>query len=569
MYRSAISRCLNTVCALPRLNPNAPPPPDYYSDNLLAVVNHVWEHSADLLGPASGYVEALTQLDGQSRRLLARLIMRTTPVIRVDSLSYTEVHDRDQTLATLAAQQLIEINPDTAAEPLLQRAKVAELKTLFPELVAPKDRKADLLQRILCTTTEAGIRQRCALSFSWVQVDPEGHLQRLQLAYFGDLYRDLTEFVMRDLGVMKYADYALGANARAFAECEELNQYLELASLQQLPVQRRAQALQWLVKHPLIDQVEPANPGLARRRNRLLNAWGRDFERSKLNAHAHACYERSTAHPARERRVRLLHKSAATEPARQLLSAIKSAPWSFEEALFAERFGAGKEAPRQPWTTTVWQTNNAQLPGVERLTGALLTRNTGRAWHTENGLLPSLLGLAFWDIVFAPQQGMFTHPFQAGPRDLFWPDFRARRADLIAARLTECADEAALWSRIMQASETYVGCACRLVHWGVIAHNQGEILAAARRCFRADQLSALFDYMLNDLDQVRSGMPDLFVTYGGAAFELVEVKGPSDSLQPNQRVWLGKLAELGIPCRVIKHKYVPQPETAAKKRTSP
>ena len=62
--------------------------------------------------------------------------------------------------------------------------------------------------------------------------------------------------------------------------------------------------------------------------------------------------------------------------------------------------------------------------------------------------------------------------------------------------------------------------------------------------------------MLNDLGQVRNGMPDLFVAYGGGQFELVEVKGPSDQLQPNQRVWLSQLCELGIPCRVVKHRYV-------------
>jgi len=196
------------------------------------------------------------------------------------------------------------------------------------------------------------------------------------------------------------------------------------------------------------------------------------------------------------------------------------------------------------------------MPNVELRTALALTLNSGKAWHTENALLLSLLGLAFWDIVFTPEPGMFTHPFQSGPRDLYWPDFRLRRAALINARLDECGDENRLWSHIERTLISKVGKMTRLVHWGLVTHNGGEIVRAARQSFSAQQPQALFDYMLDDLGQVRSGMPDLFVAYGPQRFELVEVKGPSDQLQPNQRVWLAKLCELGIPCRVVKHKYV-------------
>jgi len=545
---------------LPRLLPNTAPPPDYYANNLRALVDHVRSHSADLLGDAEPYASALADLNQDACRLMARLLMRTTKVIREDSLNYAEVPDRAGAIAALERARLIKRDADVSAADLLDRLKVAELKSLFAELGSAKDRKQDRVARILCMYTDATIRQRCMACIHWLSVDPEQRLQRLRLAYFGDLYRDLTEFVMRDLGISDYDDYEMGAAARAFASSLELDQYLQLATLQRLAKPRRHAALAALFEHSTVTGNELLNRSLVRRRDKLLNAWGRDFERSLRHEDAHACYAHSSAHPARERRVRLFSKAGDSVAAAQLLDDIRSNPWSAEEALFAQRFAAprarSKETAAAPWRETQWHTNAAQMPDVEMRTAIALTANGGHAWHTENALLTSLLGLAFWDIIFAPEAGMFTHPFQSAPRDLYWPDFRSRRAELIDARLKECLDPNKLWSRIDHTLAIKAGKMCRLVHWGLVTHNGGEIVRAARASFSSQQLQGLFDYMLTDLGAVRSGMPDLFVAYAAGCFELVEVKGPTDQLQPNQRVWLRSLCDLGIPCRVVKHRHI-------------
>ena len=542
---------------MPRLTPNTAPPPDYYANNLVTVAAHAVAHSGDLLGPERHVIEQLLALSNQGKRLIARLIMRTTPVIRVDSLNYAEISNLEATLGELEDCGLVERNGIIAADSLLDRLKVGELKELFPELKRPKDRKQDLVQRILGSHTDQTVRTRCAAQVSWLVLALGPALQRLRLTYFGDLYRDLTEFVMRDLGMSAFEDYPLGDNARAFASTEEVEHYLELSSLQFLPANRRAAAQPWLLGHPLITEPKPDNRSLRRRRDKLLIGWGRDFERASDHSRAHACYRCATAHPARERRVRMLKKDGEEAAGSTLLARIKEAPHCAEEALFAQRFGQrGGNNRSTPWQETTWHTSHAQLPGVETLTAQRLTANGGAAWHTENTLLPSLLGLAFWDIIFAPKTGMFTHPFQSAPRDIYWPDFRERRADVIADRLEECGNADALWARIYSTAAEKAGRSCRLVSWGAIVHNDSALLGAAQASFDARTLQAVFDYMLNDLGQVRSGMPDLFVAYGNGNYELVEVKGPSDQLQPNQRVWLKKLCELGVPCRVIKHKFI-------------
>ena len=47
-----------------------------------------------------------------------------------------------------------------------------------------------------------------------------------------------------------------------------------------------------------------------------------------------------------------------------------------------------------------------------------------------------LFGLLFWEVIFAPNDGAFFHPYQSGPADLFDADFYPRR-ERFAPRLVQ------------------------------------------------------------------------------------------------------------------------------------
>ena len=49
-------------------------------------------------------------------------------------------------------------------------------------------------------------------------------------------------------------------------------------------------------------------------------------------------------------------------------------------------------------------------------------------------------------------------------------------------------------------------------------------------------------------------MPDLLVFYPDGRYELIEVKGPNDQLQPVQRLWFKQFEALEVPARVLKIK---------------
>jgi hypothetical protein len=60
-------------------------------------------------------------------------------------------------------------------------------------------------------------------------------------------------------------------------------------------------------------------------------------------------------------------------------------------------------------------------------------------------------------------------------------------------------------------------------------------------------LHAVFERILRDLRNHRSGFPDLVYFPPAGGYRLIEVKGPGDSLQNNQQRWMQHFQQHGIP----------------------
>jgi hypothetical protein len=63
--------------------------------------------------------------------------------------------------------------------------------------------------------------------------------------------------------------------------------------------------------------------------------------------------------------------------------------------------------------------------------------------------------------------------------------------------------------------------------------------------------TATFDYMLDDIEQTRTGFPDLALFFAPGRFQFVEVKGPGDQLRREQRLWFEFFARAGVPAYVL------------------
>ena len=549
------------------LLPSAPAPPDYYRNNLLRVLRFVRMRHLDLLTPADlGFMLAVGRLSAGAQRLFARLIGRKGPLLRLDRIDYAEVPDLPAAIGQLSAAGLVLVDADAAPDVLLRLLTRVELQARFKMAVAQNPgassttgrtppTKPALIAAIIDRWPQPRIRARVQEVSPWLEVLGRPSLQLAQLLFFGDSHRDFSVFVLEDLGRARYEDYALDRNGRLFANRAELDAYLRARQLRELVgcLDERPGLARPLAK---ALRERPAPPSRLERRtlNRALNHAGRWFERAGELDEALACYAASTAHPARERRVRIMHRQGEDAGALALLETMRQAPWRLEELDFAERFGA---VPRRGGNhfnppTTLMELPAAPDDDIERFAMGILTSSGGEAWHLENRLPQGLAALAFWDLLFAPVPGAFLHPYQDGPLDLFWDDFAKVRAKAIAAKKRQLAD-AERFGRILRGTfRAKVGTANRLMSWRHFdAHLLERLLAAVHHRL----LLSLACRIIENPAAARAGFPDLLVI-GADGYEFVEVKGPTDALQAPQRVWFKFLTGNGFNARVLKFKVV-------------
>lgn len=542
-----------------QLDPRRPPPAGYYADNLLTVIETVLDRYGDILtDEEQGFGLRVRALSPGTQRLLARLLGRVSArdgAIREDSLDYAEVADVAGALAELAGRGLVEHCPPMPAEAVVGLLTRPEMQRVFWDVDgARKGTKADHLGRILAVNPQVFCAWRVRRYVGWLRFTESAVLDLYRLLFFGDRHQDLTTFVLRDLGVHRYEPVNLSRETRQFPDRETLGRFLDLAAAddairslfpgrvadEPLDDTVREEALGDLVQRlwtPLDNRM------LERRRSRALNRLGRSLERQGDFDRALACYARSTLAPARERRMRILHRLGDGDGVEQLRAEVLESPWAALEADFARRFARSFRRRAAPVEDLVLKGSAA---GIEAQALAHLVADGGIGWHLENHLPMGVFALAYWSWLFAPLPGAFVNAFQTGPADLYWPDFFKSR-DAI------CEDPfgGPLKPRLKATARAKAGIANRLFSWH---RYTPEIAEAVTANIPEADLRALVEIVREDLAGKRSGFPDLTVIYGPGRYEFVEVKGPGDQLQIHQRLWIEALERRGLPVRVLRYR---------------
>lgn len=545
--------------------------PDYYLSNFRALVEFVMARYQPLLSDGEQqFYQAFQTLDTNSQRLYVRLLSRkgvpspAGALFRQGKLVYPEIDHLPLAAERLIRAGLLQRNPDLPLEAYLPLFSKTELLARSPTPLPSTLKRAALEQALLERGAEqAALRDALLAGESLLAVQAAEHFETFKLCFFGNLRQDLTDYVLRDLGLFRYEDYSLDQ--------------------QQLPFQSRTQIDQHLRYYDCLEQLEDtlaAGPGeilalaerlpagiegdatLHRRLDRLRLALARQLERLDELEAADRLYRRCTRPPARERRARIAVKRGDIDNGLALCREILAAPHSEQERVFAESFGyrTAKREQRLPgWEPPARYRPPAQtvaLPQaperVELLAATFLQRGAqnaeaDRCFYVENSLFNGVLGLYVWDILFAPVPGAFFNPFQAAPSDFRTPDFYPMRRALFEQRLAEL-DGDSLAEKVWQHYRDKHGIANPLVAWDALPE---VLLALALERIPTAHWRQLFRRLLNDIAHHRSGLPDLILFPAAGGYELVEVKGPGDRLQQNQQRWLAFFARHQIPHRVL------------------
>ena len=386
----------------------------------------------------------------------------------------------------------------------------------------------------------------------------DGYFTLYQLCFFGNLRQDLTDFVLRDLGLQRYENYSLDRANLPFRSRRQIGNHLAYYRCLEALDESLAQGAEAILTlWRALPQAEPSDPDpvLLRRVQRMTITLARQLERLEQTDWALILYSHCSRPPARERCARIRMARGDIDEALQLCSEMAARPINEEERIFGLEFGqrcARKHG--RPWASLKkYQPPLLQLElakndlPVEEAVVRHLQAN-GACFYVENSLFNGVLGLLIWDIVFAAVPGAFYNPFQRAPADFYQPDFVTTRHTLLEQRLRDSRDSRVLAERVLSCWEQKQGLLNPLVNWDVLTR---ELLEVALQRIPNQHWQRLFRRLLEDLRYHRNGLPDLIAFPAAGAYQLLEVKGPGDKLQKNQLRWMQFFATADIPHQVV------------------
>ena len=383
-------------------------------------------------------------------------------------------------------------------------------------------------------------------------------LDVFQLLFFGNLHQNMNEFVLHEL-VAPFENYDLSPKAASFSTRDALEMVLRLKEISD-------HAYEIIEADGKVDQImklvvelpdRPRESDGARRYDKIVNRLARQLERLDCNDKALALYELSVATPSRERRARLLSKLNRYQESIELCEEIERNPLDQEERDFARFFGprvalkSGSKHKLPTFRRHDIPNETIRLPqdldSVEECAVRHYRLGGAHCFYVENAFFNGLFGLAFWDIIFSSVSGAFFNPFQRGPYDLYTGNFFQNRRSKIERRLAEIANVDEFRQRVFNVFDKKAGIIINFVYWDFWTN---ELLHLSVDKIPPLHYQAVFSRMLIDLKNNTNGFPDLIV-FNDKGYKLIEIKGPGDRLQKNQRRWFHYFMDHGIPAFLV------------------
>ncbi|NCF45555.1 MAG: hypothetical protein GWP70_12165 [Proteobacteria bacterium] len=529
------------------MQPQQAAPEDYYQNIFIEVFGFVLGQYAALMPCEMRHsLQSFLHSCSDAQRLFARLLTRKGPVFFDTKLAYPEVSSSAHALEELTAAQLIGRCQPVPGDLLLERLTKQDITDVC--CAGSKYVKAlskdSLKNEVLSRHTDQHLRTLIAEKMPWRTISQPRHWELVQLLYFGRAGQDWSAHVRRDLGQVTYETVALSksrlsssASFNSFLHERELR--LRVYRLDDYPTLLPG-LLAAFAQAPIGAQAEAL-------RQRSLLRVGKWCEQRQYWEQALRAYALAHIPPARERRVRIHHKLGQRQQAQALLLQMGEQPLSATEQIFSQRFGRrGQAAP----PTTTWLIEETPKY-VEGYVLESLIEEGGWGMHCENTLVKTLTGLIYWQAIFTPLPGAFTNPFQVAPHDLMQHEFAQQRETLLKEIEKNTATDKGLIKQMQSIAAAKQGIANPLVSWGLL---QSVGLDAWLEAIPLKWIRQLSHFLIRNLGDYRRGFPDLFIAHADGSAEFVEVKGPTDQLQPQQRAWFETFAALDIDARVIKLK---------------
>ena len=544
--------------------------PKYYHENFNYLLSFVDDKYKEILNENERlFLEKYHQLSEDEQCLFIRFCNRKGNLFNEKTLKYPEINSIPDCLENLRKNKfIIEFGDEHVGfvSELLSFLKKEEVLKIFEEPLlksAKKLSKSDLISLVLETYTHQKITTFFANETPILKVNFEIETAFIKYLFFGNRYSDMSEFVMRDLGIMQYEkieedQFIARFTTRLEAEDRwQVSIYRE--SFEELKeFEQPKEVFNWFMT--ILENTknisEIALPSLEKLKIRVATF----LEKNKEYDKALQIFNLATCPPSRERVVRILIKKNLIPEAIAAAELILENPKNADEHFFAtdnlNKLKLKITKSRKSTTEKLDTANEISISMGYKYRVELGTMHyfMAEGYHTaftENHLWRALFGLVFWDIIFDPSLVAFHHPLQKRPSDLYLPDFFEKKQTYILAQLNQFETAIDLINFVANKYNEKLNITNPFVVW------LDEIWDLVRVLIEKIELSKLkivLTEMAKNLNENTRGFPDLMI-WKGNELEFIEVKSPTDSLSNQQLYWLHFFEKVGIKSSVLRVNY--------------
>jgi hypothetical protein len=555
-------------------------PPKYYLDYFRYLLRFVREKYAGLLHPHEReFLDEFDRLDEAAQSLFVRFSNRRGAFFRVRKLNYPEIEHWGAALKQLEERGFAErIGPwqgERAGELLdvFTKPELLEFARLLNLDVRGKSalKKPEVIDFLLENAPFADLIEAIEATEPVVKVCHEEEVMLMKYLFFGTRSQDMTDFVVRDLGLLRFEAVDESQLVARFSTRKEVDDKLAVSvAREDFRLMRETEVeplrvyywfMDWNARKGDLEDIARSSY------DRLVLRVAGFLERKKMWEESLTVFRLTAAPPSRERQVRLLVKLKSTEEALALCDQILQAPQNADEQFFAIDFINGqteklkKRRAKRSVTSYLHQSESLVVAPefryqVERGVAEALARQGWQVTFSENYLWRGLFGLLFWDVIFDAGAAALHHPLQRSPSDLYQPRFFEKRREALLDRLDLLDQPEALRRHLTAVFTEKAGTVNSLVDW--FPDLLPMVLTACQRVPAEALRKVLLDMMRNLREHTR-GFPDLFA-WTDADYCFVEVKSPTDNLSSQQLYWLRFFAANGLKSKVLRVEWdLPQP----------
>ena len=543
-----------------------PLPTFYYHEHFMEMLDFVAEHYAHtFLAEHARFVEEFRTLPREAQCLYVRLVNRKGRVFARNRIRYPELGGQEPLLQKLAEGGWVGGPGAGHFDDVLGFLTRAEIYDVMLPRFAGMSRslkKAELLEFVRDNVAPANFMSALDTDRILVQRRHD-EVRYLLFLYFGRVRDGLSQFTMRDLGLVRTQDLGETYEPRFSDRVEALEHYF-FATRLHAAEKADARTLQRLGAE-LPDWPEPNFPNSAVRRDELAYKLGRKAERAGHREAALNLFAAGESAQCSERLVRLLVAQGEREQARQFLERCLDDPRSDEEWLIArdlyeqkfqkKRTSAMTDALRAAETIDIDESKSGfpERAVVEHLESTGLV-----AFRTENLLWRTLFGMLLWDELFVDGDSSLHSPFEFLPASIANGTFYESHKERIEAKLALLRNPGAAKKQLLRISTRYYGTPNGVFRWRRSVNDAVFALLDHADC---ESVATILRRLCRDYANSRYGYPDLMVIEEeGVRF--IEVKTEGDQLRRNQLLRLQQLREAGFQAEVVRVRWVLDPEQA-------